>query len=219
MSAPGIAERVAAIRERMVAAARRAGRDPSGVRLLAVSKGHPAETVRAALAAGVTDFGENYLQELAGKAAAVPGARWHFQGALQRRKIKEILPITDSILSVSRAEELAEIAKRADRPVTCLIEVNVGGEESKGGARPGDVPDLLAAADGMANVRVTGLMTLPPPGESPEASRPWFRVLRELAVAHGLRELSMGMSDDFEIAIEEGSTQVRIGTALFGPRG
>lgn len=219
MSDTGIAARIAAIRERMAAAALRAGRDPAGVRLLAVSKGHPAGTLRAALEAGVTDFGENYLQELAGKAAAVPGARWHYQGALQRRKIKEILPITDSILSVSRAEELSEIAKRADRPVTCLVEVNVGGEESKGGARPGDLGGLLAAASSLANVRVTGLMTIPPPGDAPEASRPWFRALRELAVEHGLRELSMGMSDDFEIAIEEGATLVRIGTALFGPRG
>jgi hypothetical protein len=239
----GLAERLAAIREKIEAAARRVGRDPKEIQLIAVSKGQSPERIREALLAGQGDFGENYQQELTAKAAAlvdptfrnagletgviIPAPIWHFQGGLQRRKIKEILKFTRSILSVARIEELQEFEKRANqdmegpRPrgphqVECYIEVNIAREAQKNGVLPENLTKLLDGAVPLKNLQIKGLMCVPPFEGDP---RPWFAATRELAVRHGLSGLSMGMSDDFEIAIEEGATMVRVGTAIFGPRG
>lgn len=228
----GIADRIAAIRARIAEAERASGRPPGSVRLMAVSKGQPVSAVVEALGCGIADFGENYAQELLAKdrglraltesgalggtaslAAAI--AAWHYQGTLQRRKIRDLLPVVSSFHSVARREELDEIAKRATMDVDCYLEVNIGSEPQKNGVLPVDLPGLLEHAARLERVRVRGLMTVPPDDEEPAR---WFAALRELATRHGLAELSMGMSSDFEAAVREGATIVRVGTALFGPR-
>lgn len=216
-----VAANVAAVRARIARAAGRAGRNPSEVRLVAAAKAKSAEFVEAAIAAGVTDIGENYVQEAAAKQAAVRGAAtWHMIGRLQRNKAGKAVEIFEWIQGVDNAalgEALSRRGVARGRPVRVLIEVNLGGEGSKGGVVPAAVPDLVARLRAQPGLSVEGLMTVPPPG-APEATRPFFRRLRELRDALGLRELSMGMSDDFEVAIEEGATMVRIGRALFGER-
>lgn len=201
----------------MRAAAERVGRDPQEIKLLAVSKGQSIDRIREAIACGALDFGENYLGELAEKAREVNVA-WHYQGALQSRKIREILRFSSRILSVTREKELIEISRRAEGVVVCYLEVNIAAEESKGGAKPADVAGILRAAIGLPNVEIHGLMCIPPHHEDPESSRDWFRRLRVLAGDVGLTRLSMGMTNDFEVAIEEGSTMVRVGTGIFGER-
>jgi pyridoxal phosphate enzyme (YggS family) len=234
---PGaVAERLAALRARMGRAAERAGRAPGDVRLVGVSKGQPAERVVAAARAGLRHIGENYLQEALPRQAAVRAAlegsdatlRWHFVGRIQRNKAKAVVRAFDTIETLDRerlGEALERHAAQAGRRLETLIQVDVSGEPQKGGVAPDALGALLAASAAWPHLRVTGLMAIPAAAADPEASRPAFARLRELATrlreAPGgaeLRELSMGMSADFEVAIEEGATIVRIGTALFGPR-
>jgi hypothetical protein len=223
-----IDERIAAVRARIERACERADRDPAGVQLIAVSKTHGVEAVRDALAAGVDTFGENRAQELVPKAQAAVAAglhpAWHFLGHLQRNKVREVMPHISVLHSLDSTRLLDEIARhRADEtavtPLPCYIEVNVAGEAQKHGVAPAEVAALLERAQVGEHVRVLGLMTVAPHVTDPEQARPVFRALRELAVAHGLDELSMGMTDDFEVAIEEGATAVRVGRAIFGERG
>ena len=226
-----IADRLDGIRARIAAAARSAGRDPSSIRLVAVSKTFPIEAIREAYAAGQREFGENRVQEALQKIAS--GAdldiRWHLLGHLQTNKVRKAAPAFSTIHSVDGVELLQKIdAAAADegRTPELLIQVDLAGEATKFGVPPSDVPQLFDAAARCRAARVTGLMTLPPVPESPEDARPWFRRLRELrdewraaGVAPSmLAELSIGMSGDFEVGIEEGSTMVRIGTAIFGTR-
>jgi len=226
-----IASRLAGIRERIAAAARSAGRDPSSVRLVAVSKTFPIDSIREAFAAGQRDFGENRVQEALQKIASATDLeiRWHLLGHLQTNKARKAGPAFAAIHSVDSIELLHKIdaaAVDAGRTPELLIQVDLAGEATKFGAAPGEVPRLFDAAASCRAARLTGLMTLPPVPESPEDARPWFRRLRGLRdewLASGvpapmLGELSMGMSADFEVAIQEGSTMVRVGTAIFGSR-
>jgi pyridoxal phosphate enzyme (YggS family) len=228
-----IADRLAGIRGRIAAAARSAGRDPSSIRLVAVSKTFPLEAIREAYAAGQREFGENRVQEALQKIAAAAGdnleIRWHLLGHLQTNKAKKAAPAFSTIHSVDSVELLQKIdaaAADAGRTPELLIQIDLAAEATKFGLPPADVPQLFDAAVGCRAARVVGLMTLPPIPESPEDARPWLRRLRDLrdqwlaagVPASMLAELSMGMSGDFEVAIEEGSTMVRIGTAIFGSR-
>jgi PLP dependent protein len=223
-----IAERWQAVRARVDAACKRAGRSPGEVTIIAVSKTHSADAVREAVAAGATDFGENYAQELAAKRLAVgelaPGIRWHYIGRLQRNKAKLVAGQVALVHAVDSVELAAEIGKRAASEQAILLAINAAGEESKGGVDAEQALELARSIGSLANVRLHGLMTMPPPADDPEASRPYFEALRalrdrmssELGVA--LPVLSMGMSGDFEVAIACGATHVRIGTAIFGAR-
>ncbi len=223
-----IARRLAEVKRTIDEAATKAGRAPSSVRLVAVSKHHPAEAIRAAYAAGQRDFGENYAQELAEKAAQLrdlPDLVWHAIGQLQRNKVKLVVQHARFVHAVDRADLALEIDRRAAAAgvtASVLVEVNLAGEASKGGCAPADLGDLLAAISPLAHVRAVGLMTIPPAEDDPEQTRPRFVALRALRDAHGgiarLPELSMGMSHDFPIAIAEGATLVRVGTAIFGAR-
>jgi PLP dependent protein len=194
---------------------------PPGVTLVAVSKTQPAAAIREAYAAGQRDFGENYAQEWREKADALADLadlRWHFIGGLQTNKVTYLAGRVAYVHTVDRVELAREIAKRsAARGATTrvLLEVNVGGEGSKEGCAPGDVPRLAADVRGLAGVELVGLMCIPPPADDP---RPHFRTLRALRDGLGLPELSMGMSGDYREAIAEGATLVRIGTAIFGAR-
>ena len=234
MSAETIAARLASIRARIATAARRAGRDPGDVTLVGVAKRMPAESVAEAARAGLTCVGENYVQEARDKRAALAGRseaqglRWHFIGNLQRNKARDAVALFDVVETVDRAEIARELDRRAaaaERTLEVLLQVNVSGEPQKSGAAPDEVAALLAACAPLGHLRVAGLMTVPEVSDDPEATRPAFARLRALRDAlrerpggAGLRELSMGMSADFEVAIEEGATLVRVGTALFGPR-
>ncbi len=220
-----IAERWAAVRTRVAEACERADRPASEVTIVAVSKTHPAEAVREAAAAGATDFGENYVQELAAKRPDCGELRWHFIGRLQRNKAKLVAGQVALVHAVDSVELAAELARRAGgvtQPV--LLAVNLGGEQTKGGITAEAASDLGRKITAIAGVRLDGLMTLPPPSDDPEASRPKFDALR--ALRHRLQQelgvalpvLSMGMSDDYEVAIACGATHVRIGTAIFGTR-
>jgi len=226
-----IADRLAGVRGRIAASARSAGRDPSSVRLVAVSKTFPIDSIRDAYAAGQRDFGENRVQEALQKIASATDLeiRWHLLGHLQTNKARKAGPAFAAIHSVDRIELLEKIdaaAVDAGQMPELLIQVDLAGEATKFGATPAEVPRLLDAAASCRAARLTGLMTLPPVPESPEDARQWFRRLRDLRdewLASGvpapmLRELSMGMSGDFEVAIQEGSTMVRVGTAIFGSR-
>ena len=211
------------VRERIERACARAGRDPSEVALIAVSKAHPNEAVRAAYEAGLRVFGENYAQELAQKAVALDDLdiRWRFIGHLQRNKIKLIeraRATVDTVDSVRLARAISSRAVTNDATVELLIQVNVGGEAQKSGCSPSDVPALVESVRALPNVELRGLMTVAPHFDDPEETRPVFAALRELAAAHALPELSMGMTHDLEPAVEEGATMLRIGTAIFGPR-
>jgi PLP dependent protein len=204
--------------QKIVAAARAAGRDPTAITLVAVSKTVPVERVQEAVRAGHNLFGENYAQELRDKARLVQGARWHFVGPLQRNKVKYVVGVAELIHSVDSPSLLDEIAARADKlgvVQRCLVQVNVGGEAQKSGCAIAYVPALVRAFAARPQVRCEGLMCIPPDGVPP---RPFFENLAQLAAAEGLRELSMGMSSDFAEAIAAGATIVRVGTAIFGER-
>ena len=229
-----IADNLKRVRERIAAAARRVGREPESVALMAVSKTFPAEAIREAYAAGQRLFGENYVQEFAAKRAALrdlADAKFHLIGHLQSNKAAkavEVFSAVDSVDSLKLAQKLnAALAGRNER-VPVLLEINVGAEESKTGI-PLDSPELdavLGAASELNHLEIRGLMVIPPMTEDPAAARPFFRAVRDLRDriagqrAPGVRMdvLSMGMSHDFEVAIEEGSTCVRVGTAIFGAR-
>jgi len=224
-----LADRLTRVRERIARACARAGRDPTAILLVAVSKGFPAEAVRAAAVLGLTDFGENRVQEAERKIPEiVPRPRWHLVGHLQTNKAKRAVQLFDEIQSVDSvrlAEELDRRAEQERRVVPCLVEVNTSGEESKFGVEPEGAEALLERCRALASLRVHGLMTIGPLARGPEGARQAFRKLagiREAAVRRELlprsTDLSMGMSDDLEIGIEEGATIVRVGTALFGPR-
>jgi len=229
-----IAERWRAVTARVAAACERAGRPAADVTIVAVSKTHPADAIREACAAGATDFGENYAQELAAKAAELaagspagaPALRWHFIGRLQRNKVRLVAGKVALIHAVDSADLAVEIARRADGAVrSILLAVNVGGEASKGGVTADAAPSVARALAAVAGTSLDGLMTMPPPADDPEASRPHFLALRALRdrladeLGRPLPVLSMGMSHDFEVAIACGATHVRIGTAIFGSRG
>lgn len=226
-----LAENLAAVRARVAAAEARAGRQPGSVLLVAVSKTKTAEAVRAAAAAGQVHFGENYAQELRDKLVAVPdpGLRWHFIGHLQKNKVKYVAGKVFEIHAVDDAELAAEIGRRAVAlrvRQRVLLEVNVGGEDQKSGAPPEAAAVLARAALATPGVELVGLMTMPPLFDDPEQTRPFYRRLRELrdeirrelGDPAALPELSMGLSHDFEVAILEGATRVRVGTAIFGER-
>lgn len=226
-----IPSNLAAVRGRLEQAARTAGRDPAGIRLVAVSKTFPPEAVRAAFEAGQVDFGENRVQEALQKirATAELHCRWHLVGHLQTNKARKVVgPFAyvhsvDSLELLSRLDEAAAAERTAPN---LLIQVDLAGEATKFGAPEADLPALFEAAGRLQSARVVGLMVLPPYAEDPEASRPWFRRLREIrdglvrsgVPAGQLGELSMGMSHDFHVAVEEGATIVRVGTAIFGER-
>jgi pyridoxal phosphate enzyme (YggS family) len=207
-----VRENAARIREEIDAAAKRAGRDPAGVEVLAAVKYVELEDIGALLEAGVTLLGENRAQELETKAAAWPDARWHFIGQLQSRKVKQILPLVELIHSVASDSALRQLERHGTPDTEVLVEVNVAGEDAKAGIAPEDLPGFLERAP----VRVVGLMGMPPFADDPEQSRSHFKALRELAEAHGLRHLSMGTSQDYAVAVEEGATIVRVGSVLFG---
>ena len=215
-----VPDRLARILDRVRAATQRRGDGPP-VRLIGVSKRQPLSAVRAAAEAGLEDFGENYAQELRDKRVelADPVTRWHFIGRLQRNKAKLVVgcALVHTVDRPALAQALDKAAAAADLVQDVLLQVNIAGEQSKGGVAPGGLPPLLDALGEARHLRVRGLMTIPPLG-TPEQTRPHYAALARLARAHGLPELSMGMSSDFEIAIEEGATLVRIGTAIFGPR-
>ncbi len=207
-----VGERVAEARERIAVAARRAGRHPDDVELLAAVKYVALEELGALAEAGIALVGENRAQELVAKAAAYPGVfTWDFIGHLQSRKVKDVAPHVRWIHSVASDSVLAQLARHARAETEVLVEVNVAGEASKSGIAPRELPVFIERAP----VRVVGLMTMPPAARSPEESRPHFAALRELAAAHGLRQLSMGTSQDYEVAVEEGATIVRLGSVLY----
>ena len=223
--------RLTGIRERIAAAARSAGRDPSSVRLVAVSKTFPIDAVRDAFAAGQRDFGENRVQEALQKidASADLDIRWHLLGHLQTNKARKAAPafaMVQSVDSLELLDKLDRAAADAGARPELLVQVDLAREATKFGAPPADARRILDAAARCTAARVTGLMTLPPVPDIPEDARPWFRQLRELrdrwraegVPAPMLAELSMGMSADFEIAVQEGATIVRVGTAIFGSR-
>jgi pyridoxal phosphate enzyme (YggS family) len=217
-----VAARVAAVRARMSAACARANRNDDACTLIAVTKTHSHAAIEAAYAAGLRDFGENRVQEALPKIAAAQDggidARWHLIGQLQTNKVKAAIEGFDILHSIDSEQLARAISERAVRPIDVLIEVNVGGEASKSGVAPEDAGKLAERIGGLPDLRLVGLMTVAPQADDPEDVRSVFRSLRELRDAIGLRDLSMGMTDDFEVAVEEGSTLIRVGRALFGPR-
>jgi pyridoxal phosphate enzyme (YggS family) len=237
MLSRGISERLHAVRERAKTAAVRAARDPGEVVILGVGKRQPAESIADAVRAGLDHIAESFAQEARDKVPQVEAMltetgtvspRWHFVGQLQRNKARYVARLFDCVESVDRIEVARELDHRAaiaERHLDVLIQVNLSGEAQKGGVPPDRVAPLLEECRSCERIRVTGLMTVPPASAEPEASRPVFAALRELRAelcdrpgGDALRELSMGMSADFEVAIEEGATIVRVGTAIFGPR-
>ncbi|MGQ9632909.1 MAG: YggS family pyridoxal phosphate-dependent enzyme [Bryobacteraceae bacterium] len=215
-----IRKRLEEVEARMEKALRRAGRSREEVTLVAVTKTFPASVIREAYECGLRHFGENYVQEFEAKVpelAELSGATYHFVGHLQSNKARRAAELFQVIQTVDSAR-LARRLQECGRPMEVMLEVKLSPEESKSGAAPEELPELIEAVRSMPNLRLTGLMTMPPWSEDPEDSRPYFRRLRALAEEHGLRGRSMGMSHDFEVAIEEGATHVRIGSALFGPR-
>ncbi len=215
-----LAANIAAIRERIAAACARSGRDPAGVTLVGVSKTVAAHRVRAAIEAGLTDIGENYVQEAAAKKAALAStpARWHLIGRLQSNKARLALETFDIIQAVDSTRLAQALSTRASRAVPVLLEINVAGETTKSGFEPREVAAAVASIAKLPNIELRGLMTVAPAVSDAEDCRGVFRTLRQLADANGLAELSMGMSGDYEVAVEEGATIVRIGRAIFGER-
>ena len=227
-----IGERLENVRARIRAAAQRAGRLPDEIKLIAISKTHGVDIVREALAAGVTDLGENRVQEAESKINEIGGdaASWHLVGHLQTNKARravelfDVIHSVDSVALIEKLERLCLETERRELPI--FVQVDLAGEQTKSGVDSGSLPALLSALTGCDRVRLVGLMTLPPFFEDPECTRPFFNALRILrdelkAQGHfrGQGELSMGMSHDFEVAIEEGATMVRVGTSIFGERG
>jgi hypothetical protein len=225
-----VAERIAFVRSRIAAAAARVGRDPASVRLIAVGKGHPASLLAEAAAAGCIDLGENYVQEMLAKMEALGPSplRWHMIGPLQRNKVRQVVGRIALLHTLDGPELASELERRgaAQGVVTeVLCQVDIAGETQKSGVAPENLGPLLEAAAGCAHLKIRGLMTLPPFADDPEETRPHFRSLRKLRdemadrfPALDLSDLSMGMSGDFEVAVEEGATWVRIGTTIFGER-
>ena len=221
-------ERVRIVRAEIAAAAASAGRNVSDITLLAVSKAQPAEAVRAAFAAGLTDFGESYLNDALAKLEALEDLplTWHFIGRLQANKTRPIAERFQWVHGIDRlhiAERLAQQRPVHAPPLNVCLQVNLAGESSKAGVAPAELPALAAAVAALARLRLRGLMCIPPPETGPQAQRAWFAQLRQLrdglnAAGAALDTLSMGMSSDFPSAILEGSTLVRVGTALFGER-
>jgi pyridoxal phosphate enzyme (YggS family) len=208
------------VRDRIARAAAKAGRDPAAIMLIAVTKIFPASAIRDAYELGLRDFGENYVQEFEGKAPEVADlaeARFHLIGHLQSNKARKASELFHTVQTVDSGK-LARRLHEAGKPLDVMLEVKLSEEENKSGADPAEIPALIAAVQACSNLRLLGLMTMPPWSDDPEPSRPYFRRLRELAVQHGVTSLSMGMSHDLETAIEEGATHVRVGTALFGKR-
>lgn len=225
-----IQENYREIERRVAAACERAGRSRDEVTLVAVSKTKPEERIRELMEIGVRDFGENKVQDLCRKMEDIPGDnRWHFIGGLQRNKVKYLVgspvALIHSVDSVKLAEAIQREAEKKSVTVPVLLEINIAGEESKGGVRPEEAKELLCQAAALDRLRIRGLMTIAPPGVE-EANRNYFRQMRalrdELAALSlpgvEMKELSMGMTDDFETAIAEGATIVRVGTAIFGTR-
>ncbi|MBA2733785.1 MAG: YggS family pyridoxal phosphate-dependent enzyme [Acidobacteria bacterium] len=225
-------ERLAQVRHRIEASARRAGRDSAEIKLIAVSKTHSPEVVRQAIEAGASDLGENRVQEADEKIEVLgrESVRWHLIGHLQANKARRAVALFDvihSLDSVSLASRLDRLCEESERDVLpVLIQVDLGNEETKAGISEAELPELIKTISACARLRLVGLMTLPPFADDPELVRPFFRRLRELRDALVAREvfganrgeLSMGMSHDYEVAIEEGATLVRVGTAIFGER-
>jgi PLP dependent protein len=222
-----IKENLLRVMERIDSAARRSGRDPSEIKLVAVSKTVEAARIKEAIEAGVSILGENYVQEAKKKIEEIGrSVAWHFIGHLQSNKAKYVVYLFDMIHSLDNiplAEELSRRAEQADRMIKVLIEINLSEEATKFGTDEGEILNLARRILQLSHLSLEGLMTMPPYFDSPEMSRPYYVKLRELKerlVREGIpmKELSMGMSNDFEIAIEEGATYVRVGTAIFGPR-
>lgn len=228
-----VALRLAAVRRRIALACERAGRNPDDVVLVGVGKTHPAALLREAWEAGLTVIGENRVQEALAKAqelsAGAPPIDWHLIGPLQTNKVRAALGLFSTLHSIDRlkiAEAVEQEAAGRGLAVGGFLEVNLGGEESKHGFSPDGLAEAVRPLAGYRHLQIRGLMAIPPPGDDPEASRPWFRRLRELRDDLARRPewagfpgwLSMGMSHDFEVAVEEGATHVRVGTAIFGER-
>ncbi len=225
-------DRLAAVQRRVDAARARAGRSRDAVTLIAVSKTHPVQALRTLYEAGQRDFGESYVQEWQDKAAALPGdVRWHFIGHLQSNKAKYIVDEVTLIHSVDRKSVMKKLHKRSDERADVLLQVNIAGQETKSGVAPDELLELVELTRNYPSLRVRGLMTIPPYVDDPEQNRGHFRRMRELFEqakawlaehasddAPAFEHLSMGMSGDFEVAIEEGATLVRVGTAIFGQR-
>jgi pyridoxal phosphate enzyme (YggS family) len=213
LDAARVAENAARVREEIATAARLAGREPADVALLAAVKYVPLEELGILAEAGLTLLGENRAQDLEAKANAYTGVfTWHFIGQLQSRKVKQILPHVELIHSVASESALGQLERHGTPETEILVEVNVAGDDAKAGIAPADLGAFIARSP----VRVAGLMTMPPFAAEPEASRPYFARLRGLAAEHGLRHLSMGTSQDFAVAVEEGATIVRVGSTLYG---
>ncbi len=219
-----VTDALARVRERLDAALARAGRPPDSALLVAVSKRQPASAIREAYAAGQRDFGEGYAQELRDKArelSDLPGLRWHFVGHLQLNKAKYVAPVAVLVHAVDETGAARELARRAPGPLRCLVEINAGSEPQKHGVAPADAASLCRDLLALPGLALAGLMCLPPAGRP---ARPFFAELRALRdslareLSAPLPELSMGMTEDFEEAIAEGATLVRVGTAIFGPR-
>ena len=212
--------RLEQVQSRIAGAAASAGREKSAITLVAVTKVFPASAILEAYELGVRDFGENYLQEFEGKYAQVrdlAGARFHLIGHLQSNKARRAAELFHAIQTVD-SEKLARRLDEVGKALDVMLEVKLSPEEAKHGVDPARLPALIEAMRRCANLRLNGLMTMPPWSEDAELSRPYFRRLQELARQHGLAQLSMGMSHDLEVAVEEGATHVRVGTALFGRR-
>ncbi len=216
----GLPDRINAVRERIQKAAMRAGRNPEQVNLVAVTKVFPVDAILEAYEAGLRDFGENYVQEFEGKAQQVSGlagARFHLIGHLQSNKSKKAAELFQAIHTVDSAK-LANRLNEAGTPLDIFLEVKLSHEESKAGADAEQLAGIVEAVRSAKNLRLLGLMTVPPWSEDAELSRPYFSQLRKLGEQFGVTEYSMGMSNDLEVAVEEGATWVRVGTALFGRR-
>jgi pyridoxal phosphate enzyme (YggS family) len=217
---PTFADRLSEVRERIENACARAHRDPASVKLLAVTKVFGPEAILQAHGAGLREFGENYVQEMERKEAAVAGlegSRFHLIGHLQSNKTKKAAQLFASVDTID-SPKLATRLDAENRPLDVMIEVKLSEEESKSGAAESEIAAIAESIRASANLKLRGLMTVPPWSEDAELSRPYFARLADLAARHGIAELSMGMSHDLETAIEEGATWVRIGTALFGRR-
>jgi PLP dependent protein len=215
-----LSQRLEAVRSRILQASDRARRDPAGITLLAVTKVFPVEAIHEAYRLGLREFGENYVQEFEIKAPslrALTGARFHLIGHLQNNKSRRAAELFQVIQTVD-SPKLARRLNEADATLDVMLEVKLSAEQAKSGVEPDALPELISAVRECPRLRLLGLMTMPPWSEDPEAARPYFRRLRELGERHGMAQLSMGMSHDLEAAIEEGSTCVRVGTALFGER-
>jgi hypothetical protein len=215
-----ISERLSRAQERIAKAARQAGRNPGDITLVAVSKTKPAADIRAAYEAGQRHFGENYIQDFDAKSGGLgdmPEAVFHFIGKLQSNKTRQAARLFQVIQTVDSIK-LARRLNDCGEPLDVFLEVKLSPEESKGGLEESEIAEVAEYVRGLPHLNLRGLMTMPPWSDDPEPARPYFSRLRELAEQHNLRELSMGMSHDLEVAIEEGSTLVRVGTAIFGKR-